>query len=421
MGDKESKSDTEIGNSIPTTDPQRPKEASTESRPPEDRPEPSSSESPDSSGTLTPPPRRTRSRKRQASRSEDRETDRENKKKRAASKETKGKPSGKRRAKGKTNMSGPTVETLAAAEELREEDVKHLSTPAFFCLMHRTTKASFKIGFNQMEQQFTQMENQWRASEKRIEKTEAKVSELDERLTAMERRNGEGAQASRPMGGQLPRLNKFTPRPAPAEELCFRQLIMGPADVKEDGTAAVEELAHEVLYNIMGFPNKDPFRVGVESVSMTRKINNQMATAVYAKVTFADTNARKQVLLTQGKLAQAERDVDVRIVVPHYLKRMEREIERTLYYLRTITRGSAGRRCQTTTEIDQTEGVLGMYRWKVEGQPPGKWAYIEHFEDMTKPELKQFEQFTGKTEDHLREEWKRLIEPGHDPNSGKIQ
>ena len=211
MGDKDSKLDTGKGTSTDTTEPLRPKEAPTNTQPPEGRPEPSSSESPDSSGTLTPSPRKTRSRKRQASRSEDQETDQENKKKRTASKDTKGKRLGSRRTREKTNMSGPTVDTLAAAEELKEEDVKHLSTPAFFCLMHKTTKASFKAGFNQMEQQFIQMENQWKASERRIEKTEVKVSELDERITAMERRNGEGPQNPRPMEGGPPRPTRFTP------------------------------------------------------------------------------------------------------------------------------------------------------------------------------------------------------------------
>ena len=183
----------------------------------------------------------------------------------------------------------------------------------------------------------------------------------------------------------------------------------------------MEQLVHEVLYNIMGFPNKEPFRVGIEGISMTKKMNNQMTTAMYAKVTFVDANVRKQVLLTQGKLAQTQRDVDVRIVVPHSLKRMERAIERTLYYLRTITRGTAGKKCQTNTELDRAEGVVGMYRWKVEGQAPGKWSYIEPFEDMTNPELHQFENFTGKTADHLHGEWKRLIESGADLNSGRIQ
>ena len=322
-------------------------------------------------------------------------------------------------------MSGPGVETLVAAEELKEEDLSHLSMPAFFCLMDKRlvlmnerTKADFKSGFSQMVQQFTQMEKQWKTLEQRHEKTEAKVTELDERITAIEKKIGE--EASTPRLAERP-LTRPSPSPAPSEEACFRQLVMGPAEVDDNGVAAVDQLVHEVLYDIMGFPNKDPFRVGIEGVSVTKKTNNQVATDMYAKVTFVDANIRKQVLLSQSRLAHAKRKLDIRIVVPHSMKRMERAVDKILYFLRALTRGTAGKRCQTNIDVNQGGDVVGMYRWKTEGQSPGRWSYIEPFEDMLNPELHQFDQFVGKTADHMNEEWKKIIVSGFDPITGKIQ
>ena len=421
MGEGDPESTSKIGNVASEEEPERPEEASKEAPSSEDPTKASPSDSPESSDTLTPSPRETRSRKRRASQSEE-PSGAGQPKRRPTTKATRGKG---RKIKTKTNMSGPGVDTLAAAAELKEEDLKHLSMPAFFCLMDKRlglmdkkTKEGFQAGFGQIEQQFSQVEKQWKISEHRHEVTEAKVTELDERITAIEKRAVEEVPTAGPSGGGLSRLAM---RNAASEEVCFRQLIIGPADVDEKGVAAVEQLVQEVLYDVMGFPKQDPFRVNVESVSVTKKSKNQISTDMYAKITFVDANVRKQVLLAQGKLSQTKRNVDVRIVVPHSMKRMERSMDKILYYLRTITKGTAGKKCQTNTDVDQERGVVGMYRWKFDGQPPGRWAYVEPFENMLRPELQQFEQFVGKTLPHMQEEWKRTIQSGFDPVSGRIQ
>ena len=427
MGEGGPEPTPDIGNVTSETEPERPEEAPADKTTSADQSGITPSESPESSDTLSPSPRKTRSRKRRASRSEDQETDGAGQpKKRTALKAAKGKA---KKAKAKNNMAGPGVSTLATASELKEEDLKHLSKPAIFCLMDKRlglmgqnldkkTKEGFQSGFDRIEQKFDHVEKQWKISEERHEKTEAKVTELDERISAIEKKAGEDVPAMRQTDGPLHRV---LPGTAGREEIGFRQLIIGPADVDEQGVAAVEQLVHEVMHDIMGFPKKEPFRVNIEKVSITKKVNNQMNTDMHAKVTFVDTNVRKQVLLAQGKLAQSERNVDIRIVVPHSMKRAERAMDKILYYLRAITKGTVGKRCQTNTDVDQEKGVVGMYRWRNEGQPPGRWSYVEPFEDMLRPDLQQFEQFVGKTSQHMLEEWKKLIQSGFDPVSGRIQ
>ena len=418
MGEGGPESTSDIGNVTSETESGRPEEAPASEVPSTDQTETIPSESPESSDTLTPSPRKTRSRKRRASRSEDQEANGAGQPKKRTTLKA-------RKVKAKTNMSGPGVDTLATASELKEDDLKHLSMPAFFCLMDKRlglmdkkTKEGFQLGFGQIEQQFSQVEKQWKISEQRHEKTEAKVTELDERISAIEKKAGEDVPTTRQIDGPA---NREALGVAGREEVGFRQLIIGPADVDERGVAAVEQLVHEVMHDIMGFPKKDPFRVSIEKVSITKKVNNQLSTDMHAKVTFVDTNVRKQVLLAQGRLAQSKRNVDIRIVVPHSMRRAERAMDKILYYLRAITKGTAGKRCQTNTDVDQERGVVGMYRWRNEGQPPGRWSYVEPFENMLRPELQQFEQFVGKTSQHMLEEWKKMIQSGFDPVSGRIQ
>ena len=243
------------------------------------------------------------------------------------------------------------------------------------------------------------------------------MTELDERMTAMEKKSGADPSNARPSFNSAGRSTGNESQ----EEKCLRQLIMGPAKVDENGVAAVRQLASEVLYDVMEFPNRDPFRVEVEGVSLTRKVADKITSEMYAKVTFVDANIRKQVLLAQGKLGRANMEVDVRIVVPPSMKRMERAVEKALFFLRTIARGTTGKRCQTNTDVDGVRGVVGMYRWRPDGRAPERWQFLEPFEDMLNPELKQFEGFLGKTEEYLVAEWKKLITAGFDPDTGKIQ
>ena len=374
---------------------------------PNKQPGPAPSKSPDSSGTLTPSPRKTRSRKRRARIGVEQEA---KAKKRPASKTDKSEATnrskpGLRKAdilKAKEKVT--TTETMADAGKLNEGDPSHLAI-----LMRIENRVNG--GFSQLEQQLQK-------SNERQDKTEAKVIELDERISAIEKKSGTGFPAPKPLDEPV---GCHTVSHESPEEACFRQLIMGPAKVDENGVAAVRQLASEVLYNIMGFPNRDPFRVKVEGMSMTKRINDQITSEMYAKVTFVDANIRKQVILSQGKLGRANLDVDVRIVVPPSMKRMERAVEKALFFLRTLAKGTTGKRCQTNTDVDREKGVVGMYRWRPDGQAPERWHFVEPFEDMINPELQQFEKFLGKTEEYLKVEWRKLITAGFDPNTGRIQ
>ena len=274
---------------------------------------------------------------------------------------------------------------------------------------------------------------------KRQDKMEAKMTAIDDRVTAIDKRVAAIEKNIDPPNEARPHLQSQEEHPRPylhpqdlplehqrppvrRDELCYRQLLMGPVAVGDNGRAALSELVFKVLYEVMGFPNREPFLVQVEGASGARRVNGQISNEMYAKVTFIDAQIRKQVLLSQAKLGQAGLDVDIRIIVPPHMRRRERTIDKILYFIRTASKSVTDRKCQTNKDIDEELGMVGMYRWKKgENQPAGAWQYVQPFEDMTKPALDQFVNFLGKAPEHLEAEWKNLIVTGFNQDTGRIR